>query len=332
MRCYDPILVYQMDKRKIYRNWSVAQKSVYLRCRTPDMVFNCDKCLFCRKRRSLELAARCVLHASLYEDNMFLTLTYNEQKEGYHNDMDYTEIQKFKKRLRAHVGRKASRRIEVFNVHEYGKNGKKHWHLIVFNYDFPDRTLYTTSNGMPLFTSKALSQLWPYGFHTIGGVSEASALYQAQYMEKDIKNGNITNGKKSNSKHSGLAKPYFMRHYDQILRLGYVPFSGRKLGVPRYFQKLAHKHWCHFNEPSAFFDSPLRKAKHRPFKLGEENKDIADLYGQYILTKQERIVELSKEFAEVIVSYLDKEIVPDFVGSGSNALYDLKNKTNQERF
>lgn len=332
MKCFDPVLCYVMHGHKVYRNWSMSRDSVYLRTRKPDFVFNCNKCLFCRKRRSLELAARCVLHASLYQDNMFLTLTYDEKMEGYNNEMDYSEIQKFKKRLRSHVARETGRRIEVFNVHEYGKNGKKHWHLLVFNYDFPDRALHTTSNNMPLYTSPTLSRLWKYGFHTIGGVSEASAMYQAQYMEKDIKNGNVTNKRKSHSKHSGLAKPYFMQHYKQLLSLGYVPFSGRKLGLPRYFQKLAHKHWCHFYEKSAFHDTPFRKAIHRPFKEGQENKEIADLFITYKLLKQATILDMEKQFQEIIISYLDKEIVPDFVASGSNALYDLNNKMKQERF
>lgn len=331
MRCFDPILVFQTSK-KIYRNWSFVQDSVYLRTRKPEFVFNCNKCLYCRKRRSIELAARCVLHASLYSDNIFLTLTYDESKETYHNEFDYTDIQKFKKRLRAHVAREYQKRIEVFNVHEYGKKGKKHWHLIVFNFDFPDRTMPPSSSKMPYFTSQTLSSLWPYGFHTIGSVTEASALYQAQYMEKDIKNNNSGSLKRSHSKHSGLAKPYFMRHYKQLLSLGYVPFSGRKLGLPRYFQKLAHKHWCHFYDPSAFHDTINRKALHRPFKNNEQNKEIAELYAIYKLNKQQRILELEKEFDEIIFSYLDKEIVPDFVASGSNALYDLKNKLTDERF
>lgn len=40
---------------------------------------------------------RCVLHASLYKENCFITLTYDESKDGYHNNKEYADIQKFKK-------------------------------------------------------------------------------------------------------------------------------------------------------------------------------------------------------------------------------------------
>lgn len=264
---------------------------------------------------------------------MFLTLTYDEKKEGYHNVLQYSDIQKFKKRLRSYVSRINRKRIEVFNVHEYGKNKKKHWHLLVFNYSFDDKEIYTRSNGIPLYTSKRLSLLWPAGFSTIGDVSEASAMYQAQYMEKDFQNGNITNSFRSLSRHSGLGRDYFLKHYEQILRLGYIPFSGYKLPVPRYFQKIAHKHWCHFNQKTAFFDTPERKALYRPFKLGEENSNIAQLFEEYKNMKKEKIEKLEQEFDQVIADYLARRIVPQFVGSGSNAEYDnQKKQTQQERF
>lgn len=330
MKCFDPVLCYTTDKKRIFRHWSVAKNTVYLRGLKPTFVYNCNKCLLCRKKRSIELAARCVLHSSLYTHNMFLTLTYDEKEKDYHNGFQYSDIQKFKKRLRRHCDPK---KIEIFNVHEYGKNGKKHWHLIVFNHGFSDKELHTrTTQGLPLYKSATLDKLWPYGFCTIGDVSEGSAMYTAQYLEKDFKNGNVTSKKKSHSKHSGLGKQYFLKHYDQILRLGYIPFSGYKLPIPRYFQKLAHKHWCHFNEPSAFFDTPYRKKLYTPFKLGQENVNIAQLFTEYKSIKKEKIDELEKEFDEVIAQYVARRTVPQFVGSGSNYEYDFKKKTTQERF
>ena len=185
MKCGNPVLVYNTEKGLGYRNWSLASPIVRA---THHTVFDCGKCLTCRKKRSHELAMRCVLNASLYDDNMFLTLTYDEKLSGYHNELCYADIQKFKKKLRRHCDYHHKKKIEVFNVHEYGKNGKKHWHLLVFNHNFSDRKLYTTKNGIPLYTSKTLEDMWSHGFVTIGDVTEASSMYQAQYMEKDIKN------------------------------------------------------------------------------------------------------------------------------------------------
>lgn len=297
-----------------------------------NLVFNCGKCIACRKKKAQEIATRCVLHASLYIHNCFITLTYDEKKPEYHNKFQYEDIQKFKKRLRRYCEHHYDKKIQVFNVHEYGKNGKKHWHLVVFNHDFQDKTLYTKKNGNNLYTSKKLEELWPFGFSTIGHVTEASALYQAQYMQKDLKNGNLQNDKKSHSKHSGIGRDYFLAHYEQILRLGYIPFDGKKFPLPRYFQKLAHKHYSHFYEPKNFIDYPDRKKLYSTFKPGQAKKDVADLYKSYYAERQNKIEELTEQWYEDIQEYIYTKEKPDFAKTGANYLYDLGNRTNTNHF
>lgn len=331
MKCIDPILCYtSQNGKRHFRHFSLANK-IFIQ-HLHKQVYNCGQCLFCRKKRAYELACKCVLHSSLYSDNCFLTLTYDEKKDGYHNEFEYSDIQKFKKRLRAYCKRNLSRSIEVFNVHEYGKNGKKHWHLIVFNYDPNDKVLFKTSNSIPIYTSKTLERLWPHGFSTVGNVSEASAMYQAQYCEKDFKNGNRKTEKQSHSKHSGIGKPYFLKHYKQILTLGYIPINGKKLPLPRSFARIAHKHWCHFYDQSYFHDTIARKAWYRPFKNNDANKEMADLFAQYQEIKAEKIKELEENWSQVINEYLSSNREPDFIKSGSNSLYDLQNKNKLERF
>lgn len=332
MKCIDPVLCYTVGKSKQYRHLSLISP---VRLRAPHQVFNCGQCLVCRRKRAYELAVRCVLHASMYTDNCFLTLTYDEKNPEYHNNFEYSDIQKFKKRLRQHVWREHKQRIEIFNVHEYGSKGKKHWHLVVFNYSphqEPDKEgksdcgIYSRSNGIGLYVSETLSRLWRYGFSTVGDISEASAMYTAQYVEKDLKNGNRTNSKKSHSKHSGLGKPWFMKHFRQILSLGFIPFQGRKVPLPRYFEKLAHKHYCHYHEQSAFFDTVDRKALYRPFKKEDPSPEIAKLYIDYKQQKEKLVQEFEKEWELILSKYIETKIDPDFVKTGSNLLYDLNNK------
>ena len=110
--------------------------------------------------------------------------------------MDYKHIQDFKKRFRRFIDYKYKKKISIFNVHEYGKKGKKHWHLLVFGHDFKDKKRFKKKNGNWLYTSKRLEALWPFGHSSIGSVTEASAMYQAQYLEKDVKNGNEKSEKK----------------------------------------------------------------------------------------------------------------------------------------
>jgi hypothetical protein len=264
---------------------------------------------------------------------MFLTLTYDETKPDYHNELEYRDIQLFKKNLRSYANQKRNgkKRLEIFNVHEYGKNGKKHWHVLVFGIDFKDKEVQSYSNGNPLYKSKTLEKIWPHGHSSIGSVTEASAMYQAQYMEKDTKNGN--NGKrKSKSNHSGLGKTYFMRHYRQLLRLGYLPFNGHKYKLPRYFEKLAHRHWCHYNDPSYFHDIIGRKKVYSLFKEGEANPEISQLYIDYDKRKKEAIRDRQEDWQMEMDRYIQTGLEPSFVQSLDNALYNLKNKTQQEKF
>lgn len=330
MKCADPTLCYNNGKTKIYRNFSLATPIHKI---MSQQIFDCGKCIQCRKKKAQELATRCVLHASLYENNCFLTLTYDETKPSYHNNFNYKDIQNFKKSLRRHCDYHFKKKIQIFNVHEYGKNGKKHWHLVVFNHDFPDRTLHTYKNQLPLYTSKILEKLWPHGFNSIGNVTEASAMYQAQYTQKDLKYGNVADERKSHSKHSGIGRDFFLKHYDQILSLGYIPFSGKKIPIPRYFQKLAHKHYSHFYAQENFFDTPLRKAIHRPFKTDQEPiKKIADLYQSYYKQRQIKILDMEKQWQETIANHIYNDSKPDFKKAAENLEYDLKNKQNNNYF
>lgn len=324
-KCYDPTLCYTTpDGKRFIRSFSMASPIVKAGAQ---QVWDCNKCLHCRKKNAYELAMRCTLHASLYTHNAFLTLTKDEKKPEYKNKYDLREIQLFKKSLRSHIWRSQKARLDLFHVHEHGKNGKSHWHLIAFNLDLPDKKIYTYKNGIPLYTSQTLEEIWGKGFVTVGDVTEASAMYQSQYMEKDYKNGNADSDKKSKSQHRGIGNPYFLKHYKQLLQLGYVPLSGTKLPLPRTFERAAHKHYCHFYDKTAFFKTDKRENPlYTPFKIGYENKEIADLYIHYNNNKQEKIAELEKNWNEFITDHLINNTTPDFKNAGENAMYDLAKK------
>lgn len=324
MKCINPVLKANFGKKTIFRHWNLATIIVKL----IGIPFDCGQCIHCRQKKSKELARRCVLHASMYTHNCFITLTY-DQSSINDNTINYSDIQKFKKRLRKSLNEK---KIEIFNVHEYGKGGRKHWHLVIFNHDFEDKTIYTTSNGIPIYNSNILSKLWPHGYNTIGTVTEASAMYQAQYTQKDIVNGNTNNDKKAKSNHSGIGKPFFNRHYEQILTLGYIPFGEQKMPIPRYFEKLAHKHYCHYYDQSAFFDTKERKKIHRPFKLGQENEKIANLYIRYKQLKEIQLETKKQEWEETVQTYFNTRRSPDFIKSGENTMKQLTNKLTKEKF
>lgn len=330
MKCKDPILCYQNGNEKQFRHFSLANAVFKLK---HNLVFDCRKCPLCRKKQSYELAMRCVLNASLFRENCFVTLTYGEITN---EQCEYAHIQKFKKDLRRYCEYWMGKQIQIFNVHEYGSQGRKHWHLVIFGHDFS----HDIVRGEPVekylsgkyYNSEKLNQLWKHGFHSIGEVTEASAMYQAQYMQKDFKHGNNNNWRKSRSQHSAIGRDYFLKHYKQILELGYIPFGGKKVPIPRYFIKLAHKHYSHFHEPNNFIDFVDRKKLYAPFKPGQAKEDMAQLYVKYHTEKQIRIEQLREEWEAQIEDYIYSKEKPEFMRAAENYLYDLQNKTNLQTF
>lgn len=330
MSCINPWIVWDSTTGK--RKMIPFDKASDIMLQLHNSVFDCGKCLFCRKKSSNELALRCVLHASLYKNNCFLTLTYDEKKEGYNNELQYKHIQDFKKNLRRQVEYHHGKRIEIFNVHEYGKNGKKHWHLIIFNFDFPDKQYFTTKKGNKLFTSPWLETKWKFGFNTIGDVDEGTALYQAQYTQKDITNGNADTEKKAKSNHRGIGLPWFEQNYAQVMQLGYVPNNGFKNPFPRTFERRAHKHFSHFYEPWNFETLICgKKPMYGKFKNQEENVEIANLYPILMQQKEAYKQRKQAEWSNVINEYLSTKKKPAFVQSCENKMHDLKNKSWQKQ-
>lgn len=157
-------------------------------------------------------------------------------------------------------------------------------------------------------------------------------MYTAQYTQKDFKHGYVKSSKQSHSKHSGIGRDYFLKHYEQILLLGYVPVGGRKLPVPRYFEKLAHKHYSHFYAPENFQDLPSRKKLYRSFKPGQANSHMAELYKIYHNEKQIHIEELAAEWDNLIEEYAFTDEKPDFIKSAENYSHDLQNRKHYNQF
>ena len=143
----------------------------------------CGQCIGCRLEKSRQWALRCMHEASLHDDNCFLTLTYSDENLPNNNSLELRHFQLFMKRLRKIYGSG----IRYFHCGEYGeKNGRPHYHAILFNHDFDDKVLFSVRDGNNLYISENLSNLWPFGFCTIGDVTFESAAYVARYCLKKV--------------------------------------------------------------------------------------------------------------------------------------------------
>ncbi|WNK14537.1 MAG: replication initiator protein [Microvirus sp.] len=144
----------------------------------------CGQCVGCRLERSRQWALRCIHEAKLYENNIFVTLTYDDKHLPHDSGLNHRHFQLFIKKLRKHFPQP----IRYYMCGEYGGQfGRPHYHAILFNITFDDATYWMrTATGSKLYRSKKLESLWTFGFSSFGAVTFESAAYVARYVMKKV--------------------------------------------------------------------------------------------------------------------------------------------------
>lgn len=191
----------------------------------------CGKCDACRLQAAKNWANRCLMEAHYSQDNYFVTLTFDPAICP--GKVDTRDLSGFMKRLRKALGSN----IRFFGCGEYGeKSGRPHYHVILFNCKLDDLRLLDASKG--LFVSKTIARCWPFGFHSVGAVTQESINYVARYTSKK------TPGKKGflqMSRRPGIGERYLLDH-PNCVECDYLPLlvNGRveRVTPPRYFEKL----------------------------------------------------------------------------------------------
>lgn len=218
----------------------------------------CGQCVGCRLERSRQWAIRCMHEASLYEDNCFITLTYNNENLPEDGSLHVEHFQRFMKRLRKKYKDKT---IRFYHCGEYGeKFFRPHYHAILFNHDFSDKKLFKKTEEINLYTSEELEQLWPYGFNTIGDVTFESAAYTARYImkkqtgrnaDKHYERVNTETGEiiklrpeyNTMSRRPGIASQWFDQYEKDVYPKDFITIRGKKLKPPKFYDRLyEHKY------------------------------------------------------------------------------------------
>lgn len=183
MTCYKPITGWRGQGGKVTFN----RKDAFIDL--PPQTVPCGQCIGCRLERSRQWAMRCLHEAQLYDENCFITLTYDEESCPDDYSLDKSHLQKFLKRLRKKY---APKKIKFYACGEYGeKLQRPHYHLCIFNHDFEDKQLWSNKGGNPTYVSQQLMELWPFGNSLIGSVTFDSAAYVARYIMKKITNESV---------------------------------------------------------------------------------------------------------------------------------------------
>lgn len=249
MSCYHPLEGYRSKirnnngKRNIVFNINQGFKDQ--KVKVP-----CGQCIGCRLERSRQWAIRCVHEASMYKDNCFITLTYNEENLPENGSLVLKDFQKFMKRLRKRHGKN----IRFFHCGEYGDRlGRPHYHCCLFNFDFKDRKYFKIVNGNKYYVSEELEKLWKKGFSMIGEVNFETAAYVARYVMKkvtgkkkiyhyaeiDKETGEIKNQKKEEyvtmSRRPGIGYYWYEKFKRDIYDRDFVIIRGKKMRAPKFY-------------------------------------------------------------------------------------------------
>lgn len=225
-----------------------------------ELFLPCGFCLGCKLERSRQWAVRCMHEASLYEDNCFVTLTYDQEHLPDNMSLDVAEWQNFMKRLRKEYGSG----IRFFHCGEYGSQFlRPHYHGLLFNHDFKDKKLFSEREGVKVYTSSALSHLWKKGFSTVGALTFKSAGYVARYNMKKIRPKDQTvNGiglkpyerltpygevfevkpeYVTMSRRPGIGNKWFKKYRSDVFPSDEVVINGKSGKPPRYYDNLLDK-------------------------------------------------------------------------------------------
>lgn len=272
MPCYHPVQGYRSKflnkngKRDFVHN---LQNALFENGVPVSLVRPCGQCIGCRLEYSRQWAIRCMHEASLYDDNCFVTLTYNQKFIPKFGSLNYRDVTLFLKRLRK---RFSDSRIRYFLAPEYGeKNLRPHYHILLFNFDFSDKKLLMKRGDNSLFTSDILSSLWTtpskknpesLGYTSVGSLTFESAAYCARYVLKKVRgvdsnnrylrvsdecyvNGEFTGElipvepeKARMSRRPGIASSWFEKYKDDVFPRDYIVVNGKKVRPPKYYDEL----------------------------------------------------------------------------------------------
>lgn len=315
---------------------------------------DCGQCIGCRLKYSRSWADRLVLESMQYpETNTWcITLTYSDeafQLRDKHDKLLHPsfltrtdletgvidtvpvlykrDVELFMKRLRKTFAEFGYDNIRYYCAGEYGdKNGRPHFHMVLFNIGFPDLRLSDRcySEFGEMFESDLLNRCWsdnvgsnrspdyrPIGIAAINRFSWHFGAYIARYVVKkqvgksrkafeethefvDPETGKLAEYVHEfvrMSTHPGIAYQYYDEHKDQIYETDtvFVPDKKgiRRIKPPRYFDKL------YFTQEDPFRGDELKAERRATAIAGRilELEQVTMTEADYLAVQEEAQVQ-----------------------------------------
>lgn len=194
--------------------------------------------------------------ASLYYENVFVTLTYADENLPYGETLHRPHMQNFIKRMR-----KKNPNLRFYYCGEYGEEtNRPHYHALLFNYRPRDAELISRKGDKEYFRSDYLDKTWSHGHCNFSEVTMQSACYTAGYVTKKIggdkaeehyrwidqETGEIVNRTpefQSQSLRPGIGHDWIMRFMKDVYPSDTIIVDGTPMQPPRYYDQLCEKHF-----------------------------------------------------------------------------------------
>lgn len=216
----------------------------------------CRRCEGCALEDARQKACRAKDELSLYDDNIFITLTYSDDFLPHRGFLVKKDFQDFMKRYRKRVFKQWGITFRAMYSGEYGdENWRPHFHAIIFGHDFYDKFLWrVTPRGDAIYRSRSLESLWPWGHCEIASATFESASYVARYTVKKYTNRykkdfyqkvDLVTGEiyylppefceYPRGKAGGLGFPWFKKNFRDVFPNDIYIVNGKKVAAPKYY-------------------------------------------------------------------------------------------------
>lgn len=273
----------------------------------------CGKCVECRMQHAQEWAFRCMKEAAEYQDNIMVTLTYNDEnipkkhlidkETGEIKATTYTlkkkDMRNFLDKMRKHYGYESFR---YYYAGEYGDQfGRPHYHIIFFGLKVKDMEFLKWSKcewskeKNALYRSRTIDKIWGKGFVDLNEVNYETCCYVARYVLKKYKRLKGTG--KEDEEETGKLPEYTCMSRRPGIGHAFFEKNKEKFENEETFWQRTKKGLIQF-KPGRYFDKQIEKEnpelmeaikKKREEKSQEHWQDILS---KTDLTKEEYIANL----------------------------------------
>lgn len=168
------------------------RQALLMLCKKPILIDQkmvaCGQCMHCRINKKRIWVTRCVLEASMYEQNSFVTLTYEDDNLSLNSEgvpvLDRRDVQLFFKRLR-----KQGHKLRYYGVAEYGENTwRPHYHALLFGMAPCSASVVRPVADCRCSSCSHIRDAWQLGHILNGAATRGSAEYVAGYVTKKMTN------------------------------------------------------------------------------------------------------------------------------------------------